>query len=162
MEIVAYYKKIYHFAYYFDLYGEEEEEEKEKEENEDNDSFSNSENYESYNSHIHDYNDILPQYDVDKYYDKYIYLKYLSLLIFDDSTSQEIFEKNIKCVKITNNIIKCYYYKNESSDFEFNITESFFYDLNNQKRFRIQANIDIFRNDNYFNFDYDNNDFEKI
>ena len=122
LEIVAYYKKISYFAYYFDLYGEEEEE-KEKEENEDNDSFSNSENYESYNSHIHDYNDILPQYDVDKYYDKYIYLKYLSLLIFDDSTSQEIFQKNIKCVKITNNIIKCYDYKNESSDFQFTIRE---------------------------------------
>ena len=73
-----------------------------------------------------------------------------------------IYKKILKCVKLTDNIIKCYDYKNESSDYEFSITESFFYDQKTEKRFRIQADIYIDNNENYFNFDYDNNDFEKI
>ena len=146
-------------AYYLNLYGDEEENEKDG----DNVSFSNKEDYKDFDdSHIHEYNDILPQYDIDKYYGKYINLKYLSLLIFDDSTSQMIYEKELKCIKTTDNIIKCYDYKNISSDYGFYIAESFFYDQKNQKRFMIQANINISEKYNYFNFDYDNNDFEKI
>ena len=165
LTFVAYYKKIFYLAYYFNLYGDEEEEKNENKNNvdNDNDSFSNKEDYEDFDeSHIHEYNDILPQYDIDNYYGKYINLKYLSLLFYDDSTLQMSYEKILKCVKLTDNIIKCYDYKNESSDYEFSITESFFYDQKTEKRFRIQADMCIWGSENYFNFDYDNNDFEKI
>ena len=162
---VAYYKKIFYLSYYFNLYGYEEQEKNENENNvdNDNDSFSNEEEYEDFDdSHIHEYNDILPQYDIDNYYGKYINLKYLSLLFYDDSTLQMSYEKILKCVKLTDNIIKCYDYKNESSDYEFSITESFFYDQKTEKRFRIQADMFVWGSENYFNFEYDNNDFEKI
>jgi len=165
LTFVAYYKKIFYLAYYFNLYGDEEEEKNENKNNvdNDNDSFSNKEDYEDFDeSHIHEYNDILPQYDIDNYYGKYINLKYLSLLFYDDSTSQMSYEKILKCVKLTDNIIKCYNYKNENSDYEFSITESFFYDRKTEKRFRIQADMFVWGSENYFNFDYDNNDFEKI
>ena len=165
LTFVAYYKKIFYLAYYFNLYGDEEEEKNENKNNvdNDNDSFSNKEDYEDFDeSHIHEYNDILPQYDIDNYYGKYINLKYLSLLFYDDSTLQMSYEKILKCVKLTDNIIKCYDYKNESSDYEFSITESFFYDQKTEKRFRIQADMFVWGSENYFNFDYDNNDFEKI
>ena len=163
LKFSAIYKKIFYLAYYFNLYRNEEEEENQNNIDNDNDSFSNEEDYEDWDdSHIHEYNDILPQYDIDNFYGKYINLKYLSLFFYDDSTSQMIYEKILKCVKLSDNIIKCYDYRNESSDYEFRITESFFYDQKTEKRFRIQADICIWKNENYFNFDYDNNNFEKI
>ena len=55
-----------------------------------------------------------------------------------------IYEKILKCVKLSDNIIKCYDYKNESSDYGFSITESFFYEQKTEKRFRIQADIYTF------------------
>ena len=82
LTFVAYYKKIFYLGYYFNLYGDEEEEKNENKNNvdNDNDSFSNEEDYEDWDdSHIHKYNDILPQYDIDNFYGKYINLKYLSL-----------------------------------------------------------------------------------
>ena len=113
-EFFPYEEKKSFFAYYFDLF----EEENEKSIT-DTDSFN-------------DYKFTVPQNIIKRFYDKYINLKHFFLFRFDDSTSQMMYEKIVQGIKSKDDLVECFYTYRDS-EIPINTCESFFYDLKKQK-----------------------------
>ena len=90
-DFFQYEEKKSFFAYYFDLF----EEENEKSIT-DTDSFN-------------DYKFTVPQNIIKRFYDKYINLKHFCLFRFDDGTSQEVNEKIVKGIKSKDDLVECFY-----------------------------------------------------
>ncbi len=113
-EFFPYEEKKSFFAYYFDLF----EEENEKSIT-DTDSFN-------------DYKFTVPQNIIKHFYEKYIHLKYFFLFRFDDGTSQMTYEKIVQGIKSKDDLVE-YFYRYTDSEIPINTYESFFYDLKKQK-----------------------------